>query len=136
MKDDIIEQQKDIYSKSFSEHGATPKGVLCNTTRSQYIRFDKLLKNFDLSKPFSIHDIGCGTCALHEYLLERKLEHSYHGTEIVKEMVEYDKKKFPGIEIYERNILTDKDVEICDIAVSSGIFYQIGKMDVASWKQY
>jgi len=137
MSDSLLNEQREIYRKNFLEYGDTPLGVFWNNRETQYLRFERLLKNFNMSRqPFSIHDIGCGTCALHEYLLEKKIDHSYHGTEIVHEMIKVSLKKFNDIKIVERNILTEKDIEICDIGVVSGAFNYGGHPDKKKWKEY
>ena len=136
MSDSLLNEQKDIYRKNFLEHGDTPEGVFWNNLETQHLRFNRLLKNFGLTSPFSIHDIGCGTCNLHEYLQQNNIKHDYHGTEIVPEMVETAKKKFPGIKVFERNMLTEQNIETCDIGVVSGTFNLGGNSDADQWKKY
>ena len=63
MSKDLISEQLRIYSDNYLKFGVTPKGVRNNNEESQYLRFARILNSFNLSKPFSIHDIGCGTCA-------------------------------------------------------------------------
>ncbi len=136
MSDSLTGGQKDVYQKNFRERGDIPEGVFWNNMDTQYLRFERLLKNLDTSGSFSIHDIGCGTAALHQYLLDNKIEHQYHGTEIVPEMVAVAKKKFPGIKVFERDILKDTSVGTCDYGVVSGTFNLKGDEDEQKWKEY
>jgi len=136
MNNSLTNEQKEVYRKSFLEHGDTPKGVFWNNRDTQYLRFERLLKNFDISMPFSIHDIGCGTCSLHEYLLDKQIKHDYHGTEIVSEMIETSKNKFPEVALFNRDILAEKHIETCDIGIVSGAFYLSGNANKEKWKEY
>src|SRR6185312_9297066 len=96
MSGSFTNEQIEAYRKNFLEHGDTPRGVFWNNQDTQYLRFERLLKNLD---------IGCATCSLHEYLLNKKIKHDYHGNEIVPEMVTMAKKKYPEITVKERDIL-------------------------------
>lgn len=136
MSSEFIKDQQEKYSKGFLEHGDSAKGVLWHDKASQYLRFDRLLKNFDLDSNPSIHDIGCGIAAMHEYMNEKRIAHQYYGTEIVPEMIEYARKKYPGIKLFQRDILTDTTVETCDISIISGIFNLAGNQDQEKWKEY
>ncbi len=125
-----------LYRENFLKFGDTPEGVLWNNQNSQYLRFERLLKNFNLSKRFSIHDIGCGTCGLHEYLLHENINHDYHGSELVSEMVSLSKKKFKHINVFERDILSSKNIETCDFGVISGTFNLAGNSTKEMWHNY
>jgi hypothetical protein len=136
MSKDIISEQLRIYSGNYSKFGVTPKGVRNNNEESQYLRFARILNSFNLSKPFSIHDIGCGTCALHKYLLNKKTQHVYYGSEIVNDMVIDSQKTYPEAKLFIRDILKTGKIEKCNIVVSSGTFYIKGKTSKKAWEKY
>jgi len=136
MSGSFTNEQIEAYRKNFLEHGDTPRGVFWNNQDTQYLRFERLLKNLDITTPFSIHDIGCATCSLHEYLLNKKIKHDYHGTEIVPEMVTMAKKKYPEITVKERDILKDTVIETCDYGIVSGTFNLKGDSNEKEWENY
>jgi hypothetical protein len=137
MKKDIIGEQIKIYRPNFIKYGDKPQGIFWNDAETQYLRYERLLRNFALPKKnFSIHDIGSGVCDLHKYLLEQRIEHDYIGTEIVPEMIEVSKQKYPNIRIFNRDIVNDNNVEKCDIVVLSGTLNLPGDIDPTDWKEF
>ena len=98
--DKIIKAQLDAYRPNFIEHGDKPQGTFQNNSETQQLRFERIIRQFNLRQnAYTLHDIGCGTCDLHQYLTDKKIEHSYYGTEIVPEMIDAARKKFPSITI-------------------------------------
>ena len=85
---------------------------------------------------YSIHDIGCGTCDLHQYLLDKKIDHTYYGTEIVPEMIEAARKKFPGITIQNHDLIKDTDIPKADITLLSGTLNLLAGADEEEWKEF
>jgi SAM-dependent methyltransferase len=132
----IINRQTEIYRDSYSKFGDTPKGVYINDVQTQYLRFDKIVHGFNISKPFTLLDVGCGTCTLHKYLLERKIKHTYQGVELVEEMTEYSKKKYPSIKIFLGDILTNQKIKKCDWVIASSTFYLKGETSKKDWEKY
>jgi trans-aconitate methyltransferase len=86
-------EQKEIYGSSFNEGGDTPEGFNWRDRATQELRFAKLLENLDTSNSPSICDFGCGTGDLHQFLNLKKIEHEFHGLDIVPEMIFLAKKK-------------------------------------------
>ena len=80
--DTILAQTKHYYDKKLDEYGATPKGVDWNSTESQALRFQQLIKVCDLSNPFTLNDYGCGYGALALYMTERGYRLKYNGFDI------------------------------------------------------
>lgn len=136
MNNKIIESQKKIYGDAFEEHGATPKGTYQNNIETQYLRYDRLIKNLkEYLSESTIHDVGSGVCDLHRYLLNNKIRHEYSGTEIVQEMIEYSLKEYRDIKIYNRDLLTVTN-ETYDYTVLSGTLNLLNDLDKKDWKQY
>lgn len=138
MKNDIVENQKNIYGENFNIHGPTPRGTFQNNIETQNLRFSFLMKNLleYENSIFSIHDVGVGLADLHQYLDDSKIEHTYSGTEIVEEMVDFVNKRFPNINISNRNILNADDNEIYDYVVLSGTLNLRNTVEEQEWKDY
>jgi hypothetical protein len=136
MNEKIIVNQQRIYAEAFAKHGATPRGTYQNNTETQYLRYERLIKNIkEYLHGDTIHDVGAGVCDLHRYLLANKIDHQYSGTEIVQEMIEYSLREYPGIKLYNRNLLTVTN-ERYDYTLLSGTLNLVNKIDKKAWKKY
>lgn len=101
-----IDSQKQLYSQRFRDAGDSPEGVFWNDRETQHLRFERLLRQFmPTPEAVSIHDVGCGTAELHSYLSQKKISHSYSGSELVSKMVECIKSKNKSLKVFNRNIL-------------------------------
>lgn len=122
MNNTLIENQRLAYKEAFVKYGASPKSTYQNNIETQYLRFERLIKNIKEDLQFAtIHDIGSGMCDLHKFLLANKIEHYYSGTEIVQEMIDYSLKLFENIILYNRDFL-EVDGESYDYIFLSGTF--------------
>jgi len=133
----IINNQKDSYQAAFIEHGDKPEGTFQNNTETQYLRFERLLKNIEpyFNDKTTIHDVGSGLCDLHNYLTQKKILHTYSGTEIVQEMIDYSLSKYSDITISNRDLL-DVNAEKYDFVVLSGTLNIKGTLQEELWKEY
>ena len=86
--------------------------------------------------PFSIHDVGAGLCDLHRYLREEGIEHVYSGTDVVQEMVDHAREKYPEISLHNRDLLSDEVPDRHDFVVLSGLFNLPGTTDPEEWKRF
>lgn len=133
----IIDNQRQAYTESFIKHGPTPQGTYQNNTDTQYFRFERLIKNIQPFLPQStIHDVGSGLCDLHKYLNSLNIEHHYSGTEIVQEMNDYSLREFPGIKLYNRDLLTVDNNETYDFIVLSGTMNLLNDQNPKDWEAY
>jgi hypothetical protein len=132
----LVDEQKRLYAQNFRVRGDTPQGTFQNDRVSQYLRYDRLMAQImRFAKNPSIHDVGSGTCDLHTYLLGMGFSHRYSGTEIVDEMIEVSRTKYPAVKIYKRDLLNDPFDDCYDWVVLSGTLnLQVGKGE--SWKDY
>ena len=64
----------EYYKKTFMDFGATPKGVDWNGEKSQFLRFERILRNIQLTAGDSILDFGCGYGSLTNLLKAKDLE--------------------------------------------------------------
>ena len=74
IKDSIIKDATNYYTKKLNRFGPTFQGVDWNSKESQELRFDQLLKVID--KPddnLSIIDYGCGYGALYLFMKNKLL---------------------------------------------------------------
>ncbi len=138
MKDiNIIDKQREAYKNKFLKYGATPEGTFQNDTQTQFLRFERLIKNI---KPYingaTIHDVGSGACDLHNYLLLNNIEHQYSGTEIVQEMITYSKNKYPDIQIFNHDLVATHSSDKYDFVVLSGTLNIFNKLRYDEWKEY
>jgi hypothetical protein len=134
---ELIEQQKRIYRDSYLEHGDSPRATFNNDHTVQDLRFERLLAPLiSIRSEFSIHDVGAGLCDLHRYLLDRGIDHAYSATEIVPEMVELARKKYPEARIELRDLLRDEGTERHDFVVLSGVFNIPGDTDREVWRDF
>jgi len=134
----IIQDQIDIYKENFINNRDSPRGTYQNDRATQYLRFERIVKPFReiLNESVSFHDFGCGVCDLHLYLNEQKIKHDYSGTEVVEEMIEHARQKYPGIRIIKRDILQESNPEKFDIVVFSGGLFLPGNIPKEDWKKF
>ena len=83
----ILDDVAEYYTDRVRTHGATAAGVDWNSTESQSLRFDQLLKVCGPATRFSINDYGCGYGALLKYLDALGLVCDYRGFDISPEMI-------------------------------------------------
>jgi len=131
----LIASQVNLYRQQFLEHGDSPEGTFNQSESIQHLRFFHLLSSLSLENS-SLHDVGCGICDLYHYI---SLHHStlhYSGTEIVPEMVDVARNKYPELTLSIRDILTDHIPESYDYVVQSGVFNLPGDQDHSSWRLF
>jgi SAM-dependent methyltransferase len=133
MSDAILYAVERYYSGRFAEHGPTARGVDWNSSESQELRFDQLLRVTDRETGrFSLNDFGCGYGALVPYLQRRGLDVAYRGFDLSASMLEHARREHPEV----RFVGTESELEPADYTVASGIFNV--KMDVSAedWRTY
>ena len=138
MSDPLIDAQIEIYRRAFLEHGDSPRATFNARRELQWLRFERLIDPLRALSPerFSIHDVGAGLCDLHAYLLERGIEHDYAATEIVPEMIDLARRKYPGIVIERRDLLAEPPTARYDFVVSSGMFNLPGDVPREDWRAF
>jgi SAM-dependent methyltransferase len=116
-------------------HGATPKGVDWNSSESQTLRFEQLLKVCNTTKGFSIIDYGCGYGALVNYMISKNYRFEYQGFDISEEMI--DKAMEMHARMRHCKFLTNES-RLCKVeyTVASGIFNVKLQTSDEEWKKY
>lgn len=121
LRDRLLAGVDAYYSQKIAAHGCVPVGVDWNSTESQELRFEQLLRICSSQESFSINDYGCGYGALCGYLHAHDLAADYRGCDISQEMIAHARAQYPerpGI----RFAVTDSPAEPADYTVASGIF--------------
>lgn len=83
-------QTERYYTTQVLRHGATPLGVAWPDQLTQELRFVQLLRPCDLSRPFTLNDLGCGYGALLGFLDRRHRGNKvdYLGIDLSEAMIE------------------------------------------------
>ncbi len=128
---DVGSKIETYYSERLREHGPTPRGVDWNSSESQELRFDQLLRALP-DGPATLLDYGCGYGALVPYLHERRPDVRYVGYDLSRSMIEAARELHPGATF----ISDPAHLERADVVVASGIFSV--KRDVSNddWEIY
>ena len=124
----------EYYKKTFMDFGATPKGVDWNGEESQFLRFERLLRNIQFTTGDSILDFGCGYGSLTNLLKAKDLELNYFGYDAVPDMLR-DIQIHPSklSEIY----FSDSDkLSTYDWIVASGVFNVKREVPIEEWEGY
>lgn len=121
-----VKRVREYYASNFLEYGYSSKS-LGWLKGKQNIRFAELTRFMDLSESFSILDIGCGFGDFVKYLNAKKdiSDYSYHGIDLMDEMIEIAKKEFKNndkISFEVGDFLEKHLVRKFDYVIASGVF--------------
>lgn len=116
MNRDYLKRLNNYYSSSLSA-GEPHKQVKWGNKHSQWKRFEILLEIFHDISNAKILDYGCGTGELCAFLKTYEFSGEYHGYDILQEMLDLAKKKYPAY-CFLRSITGIK----ADFVIASGIF--------------
>lgn len=120
--------QKNHYSETFNKYGPTPKGVdwgTKSTTELRYYTMFEILDYVELKKGTpSVLDVGCGYGALWEYAIQNNIKIHYHGIDIVRDMINYAKRKYPDIQFVCGDFMINKSLNNFDFVICNGILTQ------------
>jgi cyclopropane fatty-acyl-phospholipid synthase-like methyltransferase len=116
------------------DHGATPKGVDWNGEKSQFLRFERLLRSIQLTDGASILDFGCGYGSLTNLLRAQNLELNYYGYDMVPEML--NDIKFNPSKLNEIYFSESEKLDTYDWIVASGVFNVKRDATIEDWEDY
>jgi SAM-dependent methyltransferase len=133
--EDILRDVAAYYTGKMRDHGPTARGVDWNSTESQMLRFEQLVKVCDPATRFTINDYGCGYGALVDYLDTCDVEVRYAGYDISEAMIAQARARHKGRGRCE--FFTDEThLGQADFSVASGVFnVRLGFSD-DQWKTY
>jgi SAM-dependent methyltransferase len=111
------------------QHGDHFLSLDWKSKESQLIRFSVLMDMISFTRKdegFSMLDVGCGIGHFYEFLasndLIKKMKIKYCGIDISQKMVDFAKKKFPGVDFRVVDLINDKFDKKFDHVMSSGAF--------------
>ena len=139
MSKNIVQKQREKYQPNFIKYGDSPEGTYQNNTITQHMRFANLVRDIApfLTSETSVHDIGSGLCDIYPFLNDFfDFKVNYSGTEIVEEMNELARKKYPEIQLFNRDIVNEKIIEKYDFIILSGTLNIPGDVSAADWKNF
>jgi len=110
----------DNYRRLFLDHGPGPEATQ-NSAEGQLMRFNQLTKLADLSGS-KVLDLGCGIADFYPVLSEKFPGLDYTGIDIVPEMVDYARNKYPAAKFQCRDVLEDPLGEDFDYVLICGMF--------------
>lgn len=131
----ILKETKEYYTKKINSHGPTALGVDWNTSESQFLRFEQLLKICDFSAVFSLNDLGCGFGSLYECLIKKNFEFNYFGVDVSESMIEVALQRYGNNKNAHFSTSTYL-METADYSVASGIFNVKQNSDNHVWLQH
>jgi trans-aconitate methyltransferase len=120
------------YSKSFLNHGDSPKSVMWPKGRQEE-RFKALLRFVAKENHFSILDYGCGLAHLVEYLEKNFKKYDYTGCDIVDDFIKHNSSKFKQCTFF--NSINQKIKLNYDCTVVSGAFNLLYSEDEVEHKK-
>jgi SAM-dependent methyltransferase len=109
------------YQQLLLAHGDGPEALDYGSLESQLMRFEQLATIGDLTGA-RILDLGCGLGHFYEFLRERVGDIQYTGIDIVPEMIDAAKRRYPAATFEWRDVLTDPLGEDYDYVLISGVF--------------
>lgn len=132
----ILTSVGEYYSEKINTHGPTARGVDWNSTESQHLRFEQLLKICDgVRGPLSINDYGCGYGALADFLIAGGYDFRYRGFDISEGMIAKARELHAGEQRCEFSV-DESFLEAADYTIASGIFNVKLNMDDEEWRAY
>lgn len=120
--DSVFARVEEYYAAKLARHGATPRGVDWSCRPTQELRFVQLLRVCDVSRAFSLDDLGCGYGGLVAYL-ERDHPNAtidYLGIDLSSAMIRAARRQYPQTAM-RRFVVAHESPRIADYAVASGI---------------
>ncbi|MCX8490243.1 MAG: methyltransferase domain-containing protein [Cyclobacteriaceae bacterium] len=129
----MIDQLNTYYRANLASHGASAKGVGWKNEEAQQVRFEQLQKVI-YTDNFSINDAGCGVGDLVSSL--RSVHHNvtYRGYDLMPEMVDGAKTKFPDEQFFLVKALDE--MQVADYSIASGILNLKFDHSELKWKEY
>jgi len=123
------------YAPRLAEHGASARGVDWNSSESQRLRFDQLLRVRERGEPCSLLDFGCGPGALAHMLVALGEPVDYRGFDVSERMIDLARARNPDPAACRFSQLPG-ELEPADYVIASGVFNLRLDVDEAPWEAY
>ena len=131
MKESISLELQKHYANTFKNYGESPKGVDWRDSLTADIRYSQMQKLF---RPISSHtkllDVGCGYGGFKNFLDQKRIDIIYTGIDIVQEMLDAAKKKYPNATLICEDFIEKKFLDHFEYSVCNGILTQ--KLEASS----
>ena len=134
------EKIAEYFEGLLEKHGDHYLSLDWKSKESQMARFSAILDIISFTEKkenISILDVGCGIGHFYEFLssndLIKQFKIKYEGIDISGKMTDFAKKKFPGIDFKQVDLINDKFDKKYDYVMCSGAF-NIRMADLAEHK--
>ncbi len=133
--DEITQQLKQHYAKTFSEHGMSALGVDWNDEKELQLRYEKMLKVMDmdfypkLERTPTLLDVGCGWGGLYAHMQAHHIVADYTGIDVVPEMIDSARQAYPNAGFIHDDVFTMASEQRYDFVICNAILTQ--KLDVS-----
>lgn len=136
----ITQGQRKHWKELAHENAGSVHAVGSESLEHKHLRYEKLLNHLVNEEGFSLHEIGPGVGDFYGFLQERHPKAStisYSASEITSEYCDIARQSYPGIDFYERDILSGTAVdEKYDFVILSGVFHQQSEVSHRYWIEY
>lgn len=110
-----------FFKKKLEKYGNSPKASDWGSDESQIQRFEILVNYFNIEEK-KILDVGCGLGNFNGLLDKKGIKCHYTGYDIVPEVIEIAKKKYPNANFEVKDIINDEIIDKFDYVFLSGAF--------------
>ncbi|MDO9146196.1 MAG: class I SAM-dependent methyltransferase [Hydrogenophaga sp.] len=133
----IIQRAETFNNEQIARHSVSPQGVGWNSTESQSVRHEQLLRILPTcDSSISINDVGCGYGALWRMLSGNKNITQYRGYDVSKNMLIATGLERQNIEDSRVDYCHLADIKTADYSVASGVFGLRFDFDLSDWHRY
>jgi SAM-dependent methyltransferase len=129
----ILDSVAEFFTGCLETHGPTARGVDWNSTATQVLRFEQLLKLCPQT-PCTLGDYGCGYGALYDYTILAGRDVSYRGYDIAPAMVTTARQLHADCP--ERFANEAAALDGLDFIVASGIFNKRLEYSEPAWRAH
>lgn len=122
----VSKRLKEHYEKTFSEFGASSKGVDWGTDEDVMLRYENMLSLIrkESEPPFSLLDVGCGYGGLLDYAVEHDIKLKYTGIDVAENMIGHAKANHETDEFFVGDVLHHPFDRRFDYVICNGILTQ------------
>jgi SAM-dependent methyltransferase len=132
--DDLLKDVEKFFSDKVNRLGPNPQGADYNSSESQFVRFDQLMKVLpSVETPFSLIDYGSGYGALAEYMLEKGYQFDYQGFDISESMISHAIQQKPP-QVDWKYFTRESDLTPADYTIACGVFNIKFAADPEAWQ--
>ncbi|QIG51349.1 methyltransferase domain-containing protein [Nordella sp. HKS 07] len=128
----IDETFERYYTRTFEEHGPSPRGVDWHDSESLSFHYDKILAVIDqpfVGRKVSVLDVGCGYGGLLSHARESNIDLEYTGLDLVQAMIDHGNSNYPGATFVRSDIFAFQPERSFDYVLANGVLTE--KLDLS-----